>query len=443
MTKYSSHISTMLGTGALCAALVATPITASLISGSAYALDAYMTENCTSEVLDKLGTTSAKLTTLQIDDNTLNDALNSAKNVKEYQKYAKVFDKFYELESGEWREELEKDIDINDNTAMEARQTKLKEIAAKLEQAMQDAGFEADYLSGYDTAPDSNSKADGALFWVHDEWSADNPESKDYAPIFYALNYQNSDNAIGSLGYSKEDAFLGAVCSATKLDSNFTVNYTTGTNPFVNFSDNTSTDNTDNEGQYAGAIGFDNIIESNDQSIKVSGSSINANYTLNVNIISTNDLKLAGDDFKNSLNQVFYDIFVRDAQDNVISNTGEVEVSIKLPDNMNPKNDFVVYYVPVAANGEYLTDKAEAIKGVKVNADGWLTFTTNHFSVYGIVEYPKNAAPNTGVVAQNENSATRAGVKVFTGIMATLTAAGVGIVARRQFLRKKEAKNSK
>lgn len=108
---------------------------------------------------------------------------------------------------------------------------------------------------------------------------------------------------------------------------------------------------------------------------------------------------------------------------------------------MSASSDFIVYYVPTAMNGEYLTDQAQAIKGVKVSSDGWLTFQTNHFSVYGIVEYPKNKAPNTGVVAQSEGSATTASAKVVAGIVSVLTAAGAAIVARRQIMRKKIAKN--
>ena len=75
MTKQSLSLSTVLGTGVFCAALVAAPITASLISGSAYALDASMTKNCTSEVLAKLGTTQSALNSLSIDKNTLTDAI--------------------------------------------------------------------------------------------------------------------------------------------------------------------------------------------------------------------------------------------------------------------------------------------------------------------------------------------------------------------------------
>ncbi len=152
-------------------------------------------------------------------------------------------------------------------------------------------------------------------------------------------------------------------------------------------------------------------------------------------------LKLTGDDFKNSIHQAFYDIYVHDDQNNRIENTGRVSVSIKLPDSMSIKSDFIVYYVPTAANGEYLADQAKAITGVKVSADGWLTFETDHFSVYGIVEYPKGKAPNTGVVAQGEGSASVAGVKALAGITSALTATGVAIVARRQILRKKAAKS--
>ncbi len=104
---------------------------------------------------------------------------------------------------------------------------------------------------------------------------------------------------------------------------------------------------------------------------------------------------------------------------------------------MSVNSDFAVYYVPTGANGEHLTNQAQAIKGVKVSKDGWLTFETDHFSVYGIVEYPKNKAPNTGVVAQSETSATTTGIKAIVGLISMLAVAGAGIVARRQILRKK------
>lgn len=178
-------------------------------------------------------------------------------------------------------------------------------------------------------------------------------------------------------------------------------------------------------------------IESNDKNVRVSGANLNANHTLNVDAISADDLKLTGDDFKNSLNQAFYDIYIRDNHGNIVSNTGKVSVSIKLPSNMNHKSDFIVYYVPTGANGEHLTDQAKAITGVKVSNDGWLTFETDHFSVYGIVEYTKGKAPNTGVVAHNENSATTAGAKIVAGIAAVLTVAGISIMARRQILRRR------
>ncbi len=228
------------------------------------------------------------------------------------------------------------------------------------------------------------------------------------------------------------------VCAATQIDPNFKVNYVLSTDPFGGTGggvtpptgDNTNTDNKPS-----------NTIESSDKNVKVSGINININYTLNVDKVADDLLKLTGNGFKNSLNQAFYDIYIRDNQNNIITNTGKVQVSIKLPSNMSVNSDFVVYYVPMAANGEYLTDQAQAIKGVKVSSDGWLTFETDHFSVYGIVEYPKGKAPNSGVIAKSDgSSAVPAGVKIAAGVVSALTAAGTTIVARRQILRKKNNK---
>lgn len=431
MTKQSLSLSTVLGTGVFCAALVAAPITASLISGSAYALDASMTKNCTSEVLAKLGTTQSALNSLSIDKNTLTDAINSAKALPNYSKYASVVDKYLELV---WSDQYMDALGSKDTNEQKA-------IATELMNTIRDAGFVLINEPGIIDDFDAATSQDGLLNEVYSAWQEAHPEWANYADINSAVSVVEG-NIHGGLvpDYTNADLFLGAVCSATKLDPSFKVAYTTGSNPFTNNSGNTG-----NTGGNTGSTTPDTTkpatIENSDNGVKVSGININVNYTLNVNLISTDLLKLTGNDFKNSTNQAFYDIFIRDSQNNVINNTGEVQVSIKLPKGMSASSDFIVYYVPTAMNGEYLTDQAQAIKGVKVSGDGWLTFQTNHFSVYGIVEYPKNKAPNTGVVAQSEGSATTAGIKVVAGIVSVLTAAGAAIVARRQIMRKKIAKN--
>lgn len=436
MTKQSLSLSTVLGTGAFCAALVAAPLATGLLSGSAYALASEMTKNCTSEVLTKLGTTQNKLDSIKVSENDLTDAINSAKKLPDYNKYAAVFDEYLKLV---WSDEYMDALLDSDTAASTATQ---KAVATKLTSAMSAAGFtlvnETSAIDDFDAANDTEH--DGLLNIVYNFWKQAHPEWSNYFDIYIAVDYENA-SANGGPTYSNEEAFLGVVCSATKADPSFEVAYTTGSNPFTSTSTGDNTGGTDNKPSTPTTPTEPSTIESNDKNVKVSGININVNYTLNVNLVPASDLKLTGNDFKNSLNQAFYDIFVRDNLNNIVSNTGKVEVSIKLPSNMSVKSDFVVYYVPTAMNGEYLTDQAQAIKGVKVSSDGWLTFQTDHFSVYGIVEYPKHKAPNTGVVAQSDGSATTTGVKVVAGIVSVLTTAGAAIVARRQILRKKAAKN--
>lgn len=443
MTKQSLSLSTVLGTGAFCAALVAAPLATGFLSGSAYALASEMTKNCTSEVLTKLGTTQDKLDSIKVSKNDLTDAINSAKAMPDYGKYAAVFSEYSKLV---WSDEYMDALLDSDTAASTATQ---KAVATKLTTAMVNAGFtlvnETSAIEEFDAANDTEH--DGLLNIVYNFWKQAHPEWNNYFDIYIAVDYENA-SANGGPTYNNEEAFLGVVCSATKADPSFKVAYTTGSNPFTSTStgDNKpstgdNTGDTDNKPSTPTTPTEPSTIESNDKNVKVSGININVNYTLNVNLVPASDLKLTGNDFKNSTNQAFYDIFVRDNLNNIVSNTGKVEVSIKLPSNMSVKSDFVVYYVPTAMNGEYLTDQAQAIKGVKVSSDGWLTFQTDHFSVYGIVEYPKNKAPNTGVVAQNESSATTTGVKVVASVVSVLTAAGAAIVARRQILRKKAAKN--
>ena len=437
MTKQPLSLSTLLGTGAFCAALVAAPLATGLLSSSAYALDSGMTKNCTSEVLTKLGTNMDELNALVVSDANLADAINSAKAMPNYTKYAAVFDEYLNLIWGEW-------LDAGAETADTATQ---KTIATKFMNAIRDAGFtlvnEPSIIDEFDAATSQY----GLLNEVYSAWKEAHPEWSTYYDIYSAINYEKLSGN-GGPTYTKADAFVGILCSATKADASFKINYTTSTNPFDQFMGGignpaTGDSNTGNTGNNntPNTTTQPTTIESSDKNVKVSGINININYTLNVSLVSADLLKLTGNDFKNSTNQAFYDIYLYDSQDNRIENTGNVSVYIKLPSNMSVNSDFVVYYVPTAANGEYLTDQAQAIKGVKVSSDGWLTFQTDHFSVYGIVEYPKNKAPNTGVVAQSDGSATTTGAKVVAGVIATLTAAGAGIVARRQVLRCKKSKN--
>lgn len=443
MTKRTLSLNTVLGTGAFCAALVAAPLATGLLSGSAYALASEMTKNCTSEVLTKLGTTQDKLSSIKVSENDLTDAINSAKKLPDYNKYAAVFDEYLKLV---WSDEYMDALLDSDTAASTATQ---KAVATKLTSAMSAAGFtlvnETGAIEDF-VASEQDASTGGLLNTVYGFWKEAHPEWSNYYDIYTAINYEKA-SANGGPTYSKEDAFLGVVCSAAKADSSFEVAYTTGSNPFANLGGSTNTPST---GGNTGNTGSNKpntptqqptTIENDDKNVKVSGININVNYTLNVNLVAADLLKLSGNDFKNSTNQAFYDIYIRDSQDNRIENTGSVSVSIKLPSNMSVNSDFVVYYVPTAANGEYLTDQAQAIKGVKVSSDGWLTFQTDHFSVYGIVEYPKNKAPNTGVVAQSDGSATTTGAKVVAGVVATLTATGAAIVAYRQASRKNTAKS--
>lgn len=428
MIKQSSRFSTVFGTGVLCAALVVAPLLTGLVSSSASAWsiqDGFenLTANCTSEVLNSLGT-KAELDNLVVSSENLADANDSAKTLPDYEKYVSVFRQYNNSLRPEWEA-------AGGETADTATQ---KTIAQKFVDAITAAGFTIDenILDNFD----ASTSGKGALQEVYDSWLQAYPHLNDYMFLSIARGPFTEEPPF-------KEMFLGVVCSAKNIDPNFEVVYATSKNPFDNKTEDT---NKPSAGDNAGSkpitpdTSNSTTIESNDKNVKVSGININVNYTLNVNKISTDSLKLTGDDFKNSLNQAFYDIFIRDNLNNVISNTGKVEVSIKLPQGMNPKNDFVVYYVPTGANGEYLTDQAKAITGVKVSSDGWLTFETDHFSVYGIVEYTKGEVPNTGVAAQSdqsETSATTTGIKAAVGLISTLAVAGAGIVTRRQILRRK------
>lgn len=434
MAKQSSRFSTVLGTGALCAALAAAPLLNGLMSSPASAWSIQdnftnLTANCTSEVLNSLGT-KEQLNNLVVSSDNYVDANTSAQALPDFEKYVSVFRQYNNSLRVEW-----------DNAGGETADTATqKAIAQKFVDAIKAAGFTIDenILNNFD----ASTSEKGALQEVYDGWLQAYPHLNDY--MFLAI-------ARGPFAEEPpfREMFLGVVCSAKNIDPNFEVVYATSKNPFDKKDEDANKPSTgDNTGDNKPTTPSQpttptqpTIIESSDKNVKVSGLNINVNYTLNVNLVPADDLKLTGDDFKNTLNQAFYDIFIRDDANNIISNTGKVEVSIKLPQGMNPKNDFVVYYVPTGANGEHLTDQAQAITGVKVSSDGWLTFETDHFSVYGIVEYTKGKAPNTGVVAQNETSATSAGAKIAAGVVTVLATLGATVVTRRQILRRKANNN--
>ncbi len=435
MPKQSPRFNTKLSAGVLCAVLTAAPLLTGLLSSPASAWsiqDGFenLTANCTSEVLNGLGTKD-QLDNLVVSGGNLGDANDSAwQALPELEKYASVFRQYNNSLRSEWD-------DAGGETANTATQ---KAIAQKFVDTIKAAGFTIDenILDNFD----ASTSEKGALKEVYDSWLQAYPHLNDY--MFLSI-------ARGPFGEepSFKEMFLGVVCSAKNIDPSFEVNYATSSNPFENKTDNPNQPSTgDNTGDnkpttpsQPTAPTQPSVIESSDKNVKVSGLNININYILNVNLVS-DQVKLTSNDFKDAVNQAFYDIFIRDNANNVISNTGKVEVSIKLPQGMNPKNDFVVYYVPTGANGEHLTDQAKAITGVKVSADGWLTFETDHFSVYGIIEYAKGKAPNTGIVAHNETSATTTGAKIAAGIVAVFATLGAAIVARKQILRKK-ASNSR
>lgn len=449
-----------LGVGASCAALALAPITTNLLTNSkiAHASGGYSCEEPMPESWN----------TIQISKENYIDAVNSAKTIAGVQMFnmltaatTKVADARANNLSN-----LKKEAEASgyyDSITTESDIAKIKQSAGYSDNAALKSAVE---------------KAENALIVIANEYKAAvlaaNPSidlsgATDIDQIYNMTNAtleeQYGDDfkyyeALGLLTYIGNDSsdaegrknlFYEVVCMAKNLKPDFEVVYATSTNPFDGSVGTPSTGGGDVIPPMTGGdssvippmTGDDplwTIIESLYKDVKVSGINININYTLNVNLIPVNLLKLTGDNFKSSLNQAFYDIFIQNAYGDIVQNVGDVTVSIKLPSNMSAKSVFIVYYVPMASNGEYLTGQAQAIKDVKVSADGWLTFQTNHFSTYGIVEYPKSKAPNTGVAPQDDGLAAADGVKAFASIVATLAVAGVGVVAHRQILRRKEEK---
>lgn len=451
-TNSNTHrVSTAIGASILCAALVITPIATNLLTTNGATHAAGLLSRCTEMMPESWNS-------VQISKDNYIDAINSAEKITGVKEYDAIF------AAGEKATNTQSDIiatlqseakaagyggsvySISDIATIKASanyssNTALQAAVNKAETALTAA---IDEYKSIVTANEPSLNLDGFSDFSSDIAELVNkPLSEKYGDKFaYYINL-GFLSGLANDSYNMNDAelrkddFYELTCSAKKLNPNFTVQYVLSTDPFGDTTEGNKPSTGDNTGNADGdgANTPSNVVlENND--VRVSGSSIKNNYTLAVDKVTSDLLKLTGDDFKNSLNQAFYDIFIHDDKGSRIENTGKVSVSIKLPSNMSAKSDFIVYYVPTAANGEYLTDQAKAITGVKVSADGWITFETDHFSVYGIVEYPKGKAPNTGVVAKSEGSATAGGVKIAAGIVSVLTAVGTGIVASRQMLRK-------
>ena len=121
-----------------------------------------------------------------------------------------------------------------------------------------------------------------------------------------------------------------------------------------------------------------------------------------------------------------YNINLRNADGTIYEVKQTVVVSIAVPEGIDGANSDVIY---ITAMGGAENMKAKY-------ADGYMTFTTNHFSIYAIVERAAGDAGdhtetpgNTGAVAQAEGTASATGI--LAGIAAALTAAGAGVVAFR------------
>lgn len=137
------------------------------------------------------------------------------------------------------------------------------------------------------------------------------------------------------------------------------------------------------------------------------------------------------------LKNAAFDIVLKNADGTVYNVDQTLVVSIAVPEGINGANSDVIY---ITSMGGTENMKAKY-------ADGFMTFTTNHFSIYAIVERAagdngggSNVTPgDTGTVAQAEGTASATGI--LAGIAAALTAAGAGVVAFRN-ARRNSKKNA-
>ncbi len=119
-----------------------------------------------------------------------------------------------------------------------------------------------------------------------------------------------------------------------------------------------------------------------------------------------------------------WDITLVNAKGETVTFEGNLTVTIKVPEGINGEKA-----------GVYFADaKGNVQKYASTYKDGALTFTTNHLSLWAIVEdngetitTPKS--PDTGIVANEGNASTT--VAMVAGLATALTAAGAGVVAYR------------
>ena len=107
------------------------------------------------------------------------------------------------------------------------------------------------------------------------------------------------------------------------------------------------------------------------------------------------------------------------AKDNVtVQPDGSVAVTVKIPDGFNKEN-VAVYYIPE-------DDSAPVRLEATVNEDGTVTFTTDHFSVYALVEESGTADSENSDSAEAEEQ-SKSGSVIFIVIAAVIVAAAAAV----------------
>ena len=128
------------------------------------------------------------------------------------------------------------------------------------------------------------------------------------------------------------------------------------------------------------------------------------------------------------LNNAAYNIVIKNADGSIFTVSETVVVTIKVPAGINGANSDVFY---ITSMGGTENMKAKY-------TDGAMVFTTNHFSIYAVVERAAGdngdgtvtpETPESGAIAKAEGTASATGI--LAGIAAALTAAGAAVVAFR------------
>ena len=117
-----------------------------------------------------------------------------------------------------------------------------------------------------------------------------------------------------------------------------------------------------------------------------------------------------------------YDIKIKGQNGYVTTFDKDVTVTVKVPENINGAKAGI-YYI----NAEGSASKIASTYNAEAKT---LTFTTNHFSYYAIVEDNGVNVSDSGVLAAADGTASST-VAIVAGIATALTAAGAGVVAYR------------